>query len=56
MKHLLNFLFAAALASSALAQWQLGMPIKTRSKFQGIQMVYNVVGHTIDLHPYSTKA
>jgi hypothetical protein len=51
MKHLLTYLFPAALASSALAQWQLVTPIKTRSKFQGIQMVYSVVGHTIDLHP-----
>jgi hypothetical protein len=56
MKTLLAFLISAALATISLAQWELLTPIKTRSEFLGIRMVYGLVGHTIALRTNAAEA
>ena len=56
MKTLPAFLLSAALANNSLAQWELLTPIKNRSEFPGIRMVYGLVGHTIDLQTDATEA
>ena len=56
MKTLLSLLLKAATATIPLAQWELLTPIKTRSEFQGIRMVYGLFGHTIALRTNAAEA
>jgi hypothetical protein len=50
------FLLSAAMATNSLAQWELVTPNKTRSEFQGIRMVYGLVGWAIDHQTDATEA
>lgn len=56
MKKLLPFLVSVVVATSSVAQWELVTPIKTRSEFPAIHMVYDLVGYGIDLQTNATEA
>ncbi len=56
MKHAqpLFLLLSGSVANAQ--QWELVAPIKTRSGFPVTRIVYDLVGHTIDLQPDATNA
>jgi hypothetical protein len=56
MKTLLSLLLKAATATIPKAQWELLTPIKTRSEFPGIRMVYGMVGYAFDLQTDAAEA
>lgn len=56
MRTFVALLVPATFNVCSAQQWELVAPIKTRSGFPVTQIVYDLVGHTIDLQPDATDA